>query len=341
MTSHESNGTARSIPDAVALALGMTEKQSYNFIRIGGCNSCHSQDLPSAAAGFARSRGLRAPQEIPQLPQSMMPSPERLMDLGIVSAPSTAWELVDFGMNGVPPSAYTDAAVRAIKAMQTPVGNWSGNESRRPPMSAGDFQAAAVCIYAIRHYTPEGGEATSEKAIERAVAWLERATPQTTQDRAFHALALAWAQEGSASASRSARALLAMQRPDGGWSQLPGMVSDAYATGQALFALAVAGKMSAGRCLVSEGRRLPAEDAGSRRHVARADAIDLAAAVLRERIPLRPGSVHLDGRHRLGIDGAGRCRAAAVHLVTGSAVMSGAVQDRDQAATRRVGDPWT
>jgi hypothetical protein len=70
----------------------MAEKQSYTFIRTGGCNSCHSQDLPSAALGFVRSRGLPAPREIPQLPQSMMPTPERLMDLGIVSAPSTAWE---------------------------------------------------------------------------------------------------------------------------------------------------------------------------------------------------------------------------------------------------------
>lgn len=243
--SNGTGGSPRSIPDAVEQALAMTEKQSFNFIRIGGCNSCHSQDLPSAAAGFARSRGLRALREIPQLPQSMMPSPERLMDFsGIVSAPSTAWELVDFGMNGVPKSAFTDAAVRAIKAMQSPAGHWSANESRRPPMNAGDFQAAAVSIFALKHYTPESGEASTAQAIRRAVTWLENAQPQTTQDRAFHALALAWASEGSESARRSARALVAMQQPDGGWSQLPGTETDAYATGQVLFALAAAGKMS-------------------------------------------------------------------------------------------------
>ena len=66
----------------------MMEKQSYNFIRIGGCNSCHSQDLPSAAAGYARSRGLPAPLEIPQLPESMTSSPERLMDLSVIAAPA-------------------------------------------------------------------------------------------------------------------------------------------------------------------------------------------------------------------------------------------------------------
>ena len=48
----------KTIPVAVERALALTEKQSYQFIRVAGCNSCHSQDLPSAAAGFARARGL-------------------------------------------------------------------------------------------------------------------------------------------------------------------------------------------------------------------------------------------------------------------------------------------
>jgi len=225
-------------------ALTMAEKQSFNFVRIAGCNSCHSQDLPSAANGYAHSRGLRTPREIPQLPQSMMPAPERIITLGFVGAPGLAWELVDFGMNAMPPTPYTDAAARAIEALQAPDGSWSANESRRPPMSAGEFQAAAVCIYALRHYAPKGREDRTQQAIARAVAWLERSTPQTTQDRAFHALALAWANDGSESARRSAQALIALQRPDGGWSQFAGLDSDAYATGQALFALAIAGRIS-------------------------------------------------------------------------------------------------
>ncbi len=135
--------------------------------------------------------------------------------------------------------------MRAIIALQTAEGHWSANESRRPPMNAGDFQAAALAVYAIRHYTPVGAGAAAEQAIARAVAWLEQSNPQTTQDRAFHALALTWANDGSDSARRSARALVVMQRSDGGWTQLPGMASDAYATGQVLYALNTAGKMPA------------------------------------------------------------------------------------------------
>jgi hypothetical protein len=111
-----------SIPDAIERALGMTEKQSYNFIRIGGCNSCHSQDLPSAAAAFARGRGFSAPREIPQLPASSMPSAERVMDLGFRRRRRQGWELFDLGMNNAPKTAYTDAVVRLIKTQQSPRG---------------------------------------------------------------------------------------------------------------------------------------------------------------------------------------------------------------------------
>jgi ankyrin repeat protein len=250
------NGTERrSIAGAVEKALGLLAKQSDTFIRTAGCNSCHSQDLVSAANGVARGRGLHVPVEIPQLPASMMPSPERLMDLAVVSVPGTAWELVDFGMNAVPRNAYTDAAVRLITTTQLPDGHWSSNASRRPPMNAGEFQAAAVCIYALQHYGASGDAATAQ-ALAKGVAWLERARPETTQDLAFQVIGLAW---GSARASETAKtaahALVARQRADGGWSQFPGLASDAYATGQALYALSLSG-------------RGPATDAASRQGIA-------------------------------------------------------------------------
>ncbi len=47
------------------------------------------------------------------------------------------------------------------------------------------------------------------------------------------------------SAQSAEQALVAMQRPDGGWSQMPSTTSDAYATGQALFTLHLAGRMPA------------------------------------------------------------------------------------------------
>ena len=207
----------------------------------------------SAAAGIARDKGIPAPREISQLPQSMMPSPERIMDLNVVGVTSVAWELFDFGMNRVPKTPYTDAVVRHIKAMQTPAGNWSTNESRRPPMAAGDFQAAALSIYSLKQYGPDADKASTDAVIAKAVKWLENAKPATTQDRAFHLLGLAWGNASPATIKTAARALAATQRADGGWNQLPEMGSDSYATGQALYALNVAGKMAVSNPVYQKG----------------------------------------------------------------------------------------
>jgi ankyrin repeat protein len=238
-------GTRRTVPVAVQQALSLLEKQSHNFIRTAGCNSCHAQDLPSSAVGLARDRGIPTPREIPQLSAAMNgQTPERLMDLSAVGVASIGWEMFDRGMNHQPADAYTDATVHYMRLMQDPSGQWKGVDGRRPPMAAGDMQATAMAVYTLKTFTTAAGKADTSARLARAAAWLENASPKTTtQERVFHLLALAWAGASQSAVNRSAAALTAMQLPEGGWSQMPTMGADAYATGQALFALQIAGKM--------------------------------------------------------------------------------------------------
>ncbi len=247
-------GVRRPAATAVAQALQLLEKQSHNFIRTAGCNSCHAQDLPSAAAGLARARGIAAPREIPQLPVAMTGvSPERIMDLGAAGVPSIGWEMVDRAMNQQPPDAYTDATVHFLKLMQRPEGYWATPEGRRPPMNTGDFQATALSIYSLKSFTPPSGKADTAVRLARAAAWLEQARPHTTQDRAFHLLGLAWSGASAKAIQLAASSLAALQRAEGGWSQLPAMGPDAYATGQALYALHTAGKMAVSAPVYQKG----------------------------------------------------------------------------------------
>ncbi|MCX6612366.1 MAG: ankyrin repeat domain-containing protein [Acidobacteria bacterium] len=237
-------GDTRSLSPAQAVqkALPQLEKQSYNFIRIGGCNSCHAQDLASAAAGLARARSIPAPKEIPQLTGAMTGiSAERILDLGVVGVVGMAWELFDLGMNQEPKTPYTDAVVHYIRAMQAEDGHWKTGQSRRPPMTNGDMQTAALSIYSLKNYTPSASRAESELAISKARTWLERQTPTNSQDRAFHLMGLVWAKASEEAISRATKALSETQHPEGGWAQLSNMGSDAYATGQALYALHTAG----------------------------------------------------------------------------------------------------
>jgi hypothetical protein len=110
-------------------------------------------------------------------------------------------------------------------------------------MNSGRIQTAALAIYAMKNYAPEAEKLSCDKAIARAVAWLEKATPERNQDHAFRLLGLAWGGGSAAAIREAAKALAALQRGDGGWSQLPAMATDAYATGEALYALGAAGRM--------------------------------------------------------------------------------------------------
>jgi ankyrin repeat protein len=234
----------RSIPDLVRTSLALLEKQSDKFIRTAGCNSCHSQNLPSAVAALARDNGLTSMKTFPKLPAAMMPPAEQIMDFNVVNPNSVAWELFDAGMNHEPRSQVTDAIVRYIMASQTADGGWHTSESRRPPMNSGEIQMASLAIYAMKNYAPEAEGVNCEKAIARSVAWLEKVTPLTNQDHAFRLLGLGWGGAPASLIREEAKAMAALQRAGGGWSQLPSLTSDAYATGEALFALGSAGRMS-------------------------------------------------------------------------------------------------
>jgi len=234
----------RPVTEAVQKALALLEKQSPVFIRTAGCNSCHAQDLPSAAAAIARERGIPAPREIEQLSETMNgESADRILDLGAVSVNSIGWEMFDRGLNRVPKDDYTDATVYFIKASQTSEGFWKGADGRRPPMNSGDLQTTALAIYALRTFGPAAEQAETDRAMARAEAWLEQVQPINTQQRAFHLLGLSWSGAAPAVIENAAKALAATQRSDGGWNQLPAMGSDAYATGEAMYALNAAGRM--------------------------------------------------------------------------------------------------
>ena len=77
--------------------------------------------------------------------------------------------------------------------------------------------------------------------IERAVAWLTKSEPATTEDRVFRLFGLSWGGAPRETVQAARADLVRTQRPDGGWAQLTTMRSDAYATGEALVALRSAG----------------------------------------------------------------------------------------------------
>src|SRR5262249_32934461 len=80
-----------------------------------------------------------------------------------------------------------------------------------------------------------------EKSVQRAAAWLANAQPVNDEDRSWRLLGLAWAGKNENATQKATRELLAVQRTDGGWSDLPSLGSNAFSTGKALVALQTSG----------------------------------------------------------------------------------------------------
>jgi len=94
---------------------------------------------------------------------------------------------------------------------------------------------------ALQLYEPKVDRTEFGKSVPLAAQWLSKAEPKTNEDRVWRLIGLAWAARDKDAIKRAQRELLATQRRDGGWSDLPSMESNAYATGRALVALETAG----------------------------------------------------------------------------------------------------
>ncbi len=222
---------------AAQKGLHLLEKTSPNFIKTGGCNSCHNQMLPAGAQAFARKQGITTGAPIEQLPPEVSEvTMERFIEYSTNPVGSAGYELFAYGAAGRPVDARIEAQIYFIKSMQEPEGYWR-TTANRPPLTFDDFTTTAYAIYALKTYGSKVQSADNETRLARARSWLLEAKPETTQERTFHLLGLAWSKAGPEALDKAARGLQAMQQKNGGWSQLGAMSTDAYATGMALWAL--------------------------------------------------------------------------------------------------------
>jgi hypothetical protein len=148
------------------------------------------------------------------------------------------------GEAGVPPQPATDSAAAAVMAKQTADGSWRRNVPiSRAPMQEGIIALTAEAVRAIGVYAPPALRARAADQIARARAWLLQARARTTDDQAMLVLGIGSSQASAADLRSHARSLIALQRPDGGWGGNPNLPSDAFSTGEALYALSETGSV--------------------------------------------------------------------------------------------------
>lgn len=232
---------------AIARSLPLLQRADEAFLRKTGCVSCHNNSLTAMTVALARQRRIPfdetlARNQLRKTASYLDDWRERtLQNHGIPGdTDSVGYVLMGLAAERHAPDAATDAMARFVRVQQAANGSWQ-LLAHRPPIESSDVEVTVSAIRSLQVYAPAWERAASQAAIRRAAAWLKRATLRSNEDHAFRLLGLAWTKSGKRAITAAAGALIARQRDDGGWSQLPYLESDAYATGQALVALVESG----------------------------------------------------------------------------------------------------
>jgi ankyrin repeat protein len=235
------------VKPALQKTLGLIEKSSWEFFAASGCVSCHAQSMTDWAVGEARTKALQidekaAAERVRMLEAVYPPEPllERMDAAGAME--QLAYPLVGLAANRHPADRLTDAMVANIAASQRSDGSWHVGAAARPPAEEGDIFRTAVCIRALQFYGPPGRGPEMAARVAKARQWLLSAEATTAEDRNMQLMGLYWAGVGADAMKPLVKEILARQEPNGGWRQHAGLSTDAYATGESLYALALVGQ---------------------------------------------------------------------------------------------------
>jgi ankyrin repeat protein len=241
------------VPAAIQGALPLIQRADAGFIPKAACFSCHNNSLAAMAVSAARKHGFAVDEKtaagqvranafgIAKLRDYMHQG--FLVPVGDVFGPGVmAYALVGLDAERYPADLNTDAVAMYLKSHQSPDGQWAYPVAdNRPPLCSDYIGQTALSLRALQLYAPKIDRAAYEKSVRLAASWLAGARPLNNDDRGWRLLGLAWAGSDKAAMKQAMRELLAEQRTDGGWSDLPSMESTVYSTGKALYALREAG----------------------------------------------------------------------------------------------------
>ncbi|MBS1832603.1 MAG: hypothetical protein JST65_07820 [Acidobacteria bacterium] len=199
------------------------------------CASCHHNMMPLWAFATARQHGVAIREELYrkvavrtysffqeedraiQGTRFVDPPVEGALQLGLART---------VGVRGGFASVMHTAR---LARMQREDGHFASFDAR-PPASASKFMATALSAKSIVEQLPV---TLRGKSVDMARQWLQRNSPQSTEDATYRLLGLSWTEAPAKQIREAAAALVAMQEAsNGGWRQIAARAeADAYATG--------------------------------------------------------------------------------------------------------------
>lgn len=238
------------VREAVGRALPLILKSTAEYPESRDCFSCHHQAMPVLALATARARGFAVEAEA-------IRGPVELTEADLLGAAESyrkgvgqgggvtraGYALFTLEVGGKAPDELTGDVAEYLLKRDEARDHWRSS-SDRPPSEASEFTSTYLALRALATYGREAQKDRIAGRVAKARKWLEATRPKDTEDRVFRLLALRAASAEEAAIRKAVGDLLATRRDDGGWAQLDGGKSDAYATGSALVALNLAGGLA-------------------------------------------------------------------------------------------------
>lgn len=249
---------------AVERAIGYLQAESAAWLNTRKCAACHHVQMPLWALGEAGRWGYAVDRKfLADTAESLLGDTDKLLASGVFPNPAGPPDPRPQGRGlnmGLPFLAVAARSLptpgegqrRSLRLIaeeivrkQRPDGSWEFFAGlRRPPINESQATDAAWAVMALQGEAAGPGAPESQRAaLSRAIAWYDAARPADLhQDKVLRVLVWARSAEPRGSIAATVDGLLASQRADGGWSQtVPEAKSDAFATGQTLYALSLAG----------------------------------------------------------------------------------------------------
>ncbi|HZQ42498.1 MAG TPA: ankyrin repeat domain-containing protein [Acidobacteriaceae bacterium] len=241
------------VRSAIQDSLPLLQKADVQFAKNSGCVSCHNNSLTAMAISGARQKGFTVDEKVAsaqvKVNVEMLSHTRDILHQGVLvpvgdnfSESVVGYMLMGLHAEGYKPDLDTDNAAMHMLSRQQADGHWDyPHADTRQPLCQDYIGLTAKAMRGLQLYAPKADPAPYRKAVQMAASWLASANSFNNDDRSWRVAGLAWAGNEKPALKKAVQELVANQKPDGGWSDLPTMDSTAYATGKSLVALHLAG----------------------------------------------------------------------------------------------------
>src|SRR5579862_3733356 len=249
--------TNRTVRTAVEASLAYLQTDATKWKKEHTCATCHQGAMTVWTLNSARRRGFAvdagALAELNSWAVSGMTADaarplDKRPNYNIVTPGALYLAIADrieAGAGALTPTDLEKIAVNTVRRQQPDGSLYCGPPGFPLPPVFESSEEVTLLAYAAM--APVEGPAPETAAFvragrDKALAWLRNSPSEDSSQSASLRLLIAVLDPPSGFvAATESENLLQRRNRDGGWSQIPSMASDAYATGQALYALSVAG----------------------------------------------------------------------------------------------------